>query len=136
MMVAVEEIAAKGSVVVWLDNIGAVRASVNQSSRSMLVYTLVKAILDLADGMGVKGKMCYTGRRTGVGEKVADHLSKGELMQAVGLADLVGTKRMEMSRVLARWFNNVKPELDLGRRCLLEGASRVEVYASLDYDLL
>jgi hypothetical protein len=31
-----------------------------------------------------------------VGEKVADHLSKGELRQVVGLANLVGTKRVEM----------------------------------------
>ena len=49
----------------------------NQSSRSMLVYTVIKAILNFADGLGVRVKVCHTGRWTGLGERVADHLSKG-----------------------------------------------------------
>ena len=134
MLMAVEEISANGSVLLWVDNIGAVWASVNQSSRSLLVYTVVKAILDLADGMGVRVKLCHTGRRTGVGEKVADHLSKGEVELAKDLAGLKEDRRVKMSRVLGRWFSNLKPELDLGRRCILEVAARVEVYAGLDYN--
>ena len=96
---AVEEISANGSVLLWVDNIGAVWAAVNQSSRSLLVYTVVKAILDLADGLGVRVKLCHTGRRTGVGEKVADHVSKGEVKLAKELVGLEGNKKVEMSRV-------------------------------------
>ena len=134
MLMAVEEISANGSVLLWVDNIGAVWASVNQSSRSLLVYTVVKAILDLADGMGVRVKLCHTGRRTGVGEKVADHLSKGEVELAKDLAGLKEDRRVNLSRELGRRFSNLKPELDLGRRCILEVAARVEVYAGLDYN--
>ena len=58
MMMAVEEVSKVGSTVLWVDNIGAVWAAVNQSSRSKLVYTVIKAILDLADRLGVRVKVC------------------------------------------------------------------------------
>ena len=70
MIMVVEEVSLVGSSVLWV-----VWAAVNQSSRSMLVYNVTKAILDLADSLGVKVKICHTGRRTGKGEKVAEHLT-------------------------------------------------------------
>ena len=44
----VEEVSQVGIAVLWVDNIGAVWAAVNQSSRSMLLFTVIKAILDFA----------------------------------------------------------------------------------------
>ena len=41
--------------------------------------------------------------------------------------------RVKMFSTLARWFGNATPDLYLGRRCLLEVAGKVEVYAGLDY---
>ena len=35
------------------------------------MYSIIKAVLDIADGLGVKVKFCHTGRRAEVGEKVA-----------------------------------------------------------------
>ena len=63
-------------------------AAINQSSRSLPVYSVVKAVLDVEDGLGVKVKFCHTGSRSEVGEKVVDHLSKGELAQAGQLVEL------------------------------------------------
>ena len=135
-IMVVEEVSKVGSAVLWVDNIGAVWAVVNQSSRSMLVYTVIKAILDFSDGLGVRVKICLTGRRTGKGERVADHLSKGDLDKATLEAGLRKKMRTKMSNTLARWFMHAAPELYLGRRGLLEVAGRVKVYTGLDYDLL
>ena len=41
------------------------QSAVNQPIRSMLVFTVIKAILDFADGLGVKVMICHTSRRTG-----------------------------------------------------------------------
>ena len=54
----------------------------------MGVCRIVKAILDVVDGLGVSVNMCHTGRRCSVGEMVADHLIKGEMMEAEGLREL------------------------------------------------
>ena len=80
--------------------------------------------------------MCHMGRRTGTGEKVADHLSKGEVDKAKLEAGLKQELKVKRSNTLARWFENAKPDLYLGRRCLLEVARKVKVYTGLDYDLL
>ena len=58
------------------------------------MYSVVKAVLDISDGLGVNVKFCHTGRRSEVGEKVADHLSKGELAQAGQLVELKEEKQM------------------------------------------
>ena len=73
-------------------------AAINQSSRSLPLYSIVKAVLDIADGLGVKVKFCHTGRRSEVGENVVDQLSKGELAQAGQLVELKEEKQMEVSK--------------------------------------
>ena len=55
------------------------------------MYSVVKAVLDVADGLGV-----CSGRRSEVGEKVAEHLSKGELAQAGQLVELKEDKQIEV----------------------------------------
>ena len=75
-------------------------AAINQSSRSLSVYSVVKAVLDVADGL--KLKFCHTGRRSEVGVKVADHLSKGELVE------LKGEKKREVSKQIGYFMNNMK----------------------------
>ena len=69
LLMLAEEVVDRGSVVLLIDNIGWVWAAINQSSRSLPVYSVVNAVLDIADRFGVK---------------VADHLRKGELAQAGG----------------------------------------------------
>ena len=66
-----EEVVNRGSVVLLIDNIGVVWAAINQSSRSLPVYSVVKAVLDMVNGLGVKVKFCHTGSRSEV--KVSWH---------------------------------------------------------------
>ena len=42
---------------------------------------------------------------------------------------MVDEKRVEISKVL-------KPELALGRRCILEMAARVDTYTGINYNML
>ena len=73
-----------------------------------MVYSIVKAVLDIADGLGVMVKFCHTGMRSEVGKKVADHLSKGELKQAGQLVELKEGKKMGASKVMKRYLGNIK----------------------------
>ena len=64
---------------------------------------------------------------------MADRLSKGKLDKVRLEARLNNKLRVKMSSTLARWFRNATQDLCLGRKCLLEVAGKVEVYAGLDY---
>ena len=59
----------------------------------------------------VRVKVCHTGKMTGKCEKVANHLSKGELDKATLEAGLKKKMRAKMSSTLARRFGNVAPKL-------------------------
>ena len=50
------------------------------------------------------------------GEDVS-HREDGLVWEKEGLMELRREKRGEMSRLLAKWFNNVAPEVYFGRRC-------------------
>ena len=54
----------------------------------------MKAVLQIADRLRVKMKFCHTGRRSEVGEKVADHVSKRKRKQAGQLVELKEGKQM------------------------------------------
>ena len=135
LLMEAKEVQRKGSVVLMVDNIGAVWASVKESSRSKLVYTVIKAILDVADGLGVRVKMVHTGRRSDVGEAIADHLSKGEVMKARMEWGLVGNQ-VTVSKALNYWMTQVNVDVFLARSLLQDLSRTVEVYTGLDYDLL
>ena len=102
----------------------------------MLVYSVVKAVLDVADGLGVKVEFCHTGRRSEVGEKVADHLSKGGLAKAGQLVELKEEKKREVSKQMEFFLDNIKADVSLGRRLLRELKARVEVFMGVDFDSL
>ena len=56
--------------------------SMGKSGRSLVMYTIVKAMLHVTEGLGVRIKFCHTGRGLDDKEKIDDHLSKGELNKA------------------------------------------------------
>ena len=111
-------------------------AAINQSSRSLPVYSVVKAVLGIANGLVVKVKLCHTGRRSEVGEKVSHHLNKGELAQSGQLVELKEEKQMEVSRVMKYYLENIKADVYLGRSLLRELKIRVEVFLGVDFELL
>ena len=80
-------------------------------------------------------RIFHTGRRTTVGECVADALSKGNFVEVEqempGAVDV--THRC--SRVLTRWITDPRVDRALGRRCLQEMAVRGDVMVGRDYFL-
>ena len=63
------------------DNLGFTWAFYKGSSKNELVYTVAKALNNLTDGLGIVVQVYYQRRRTDLGDKIADHLSKGEWKQ-------------------------------------------------------
>ena len=79
------------------------------------LYELIHIRLFSLEGMGVSIQLFHTGRRTTVGQKICDALSKGEFKEV----------RQEMpdgkdisnrsSKVLLRWIINSVVTMSLGR---------------------
>ena len=80
-------------------------------------------------------RIFHTGRRTTVGERVADAFSKGKFVEVEkempGAVDV--THRC--SRVLSRWIHDPRVDRAMGRRCLQEMAVRGDVMVGRDYFL-
>ena len=68
------------------DNMGFVWAYFNGNSKDELVYTLAKGLHDLAEGLGIQIQVFHQRRRTDLGDKVADHLSKYEMQKVREIA--------------------------------------------------
>ena len=83
----------------------------------------------------MKVKVFHTGRRTSVGERVADALSKGNMREVE--EEMPGAKDVSVrgSRVLERWIHDPRVDRDLARRVLQEVAPRVDVHIGRDYVL-
>ena len=102
-------------------------------SRDEWIYTLAKMMEDFCQGVGVKLKLFHTGRRTTVGERVVDALSKGDMKEVEqempGAVDVSRRK----SVVLDRWLNYPRVDRDLASRVLREVSTKVEVHIGRDY---
>jgi hypothetical protein len=83
----------------------------------------------------VVARIFHTGRRTTVGERVADALSKGNFTEVE--AEMPGAVDVthRCSQVLSRWIHDPRVDRALGRRCLQEVAVRAEVVLGRDYVL-
>ena len=79
--------------------------------------------------------MFHTGRRTTVGERLADALSKGNFAEVE--AEMPGAVDVthRCSQILSRWIHDPRVDRALGRRCLQEMAVRAEVVLGRDYVL-
>ena len=109
-----------------VDNLGFVYATRSGCSTDKVIYTLSKCLKDVADGLGIQVAVFHTGRRTSVGDQVADDLSKGNLGN---MEDLIGGSTdvgARMSKVLLYWLKFPRVDVDLGRRVLVELARSTE----------
>ena len=84
--------------------------------------------------LGVKAKIFHTSRRTIVGERVADALSKGkmdevdqEMPGAIGVTN-------RASKVLLNWIKNPRVDRALGRKGLVTVAGRSEGFMDRDLE--
>ena len=87
----------------------------------------------MSKGLGVRAKIFHSGRRTGIGERVADALSKGKMEEVYQEMDGAVDVSSRASRVLLDWIKNLRVDGALGKRGLLEVAGRVDVSMGRDY---
>jgi hypothetical protein len=84
-------------------------------------------------GIGVKVKLFHTGRRTSMGERVADALSKGNMKEVMNeMPDGIDVSERS-SKVLMNWIRVPRVDRALGRKGLLEVAGRCNVELGRDY---
>ena len=130
------EIQEAGGVALMIDNIGFCYASESGCSRDEILWTISKAVADLAEGLGVPIRVFHTARRTSLGDKVADDLSKGKTHSVMQV--LPGSKNVSCrtSKVLLNWLAAPRIDMELGRAVLLEIAAKaeVEVQVGLSYE--
>ena len=102
-------------------------------SKDEWIWTIAKMMEDFCLGVGVKLKLFHTGRRTTVGERVADALSKGDLKEVESeMPGAVDVSRRK-SVVLDRWLNDPRVDRDLASTVLREVSAKVEVHIGRDY---
>ena len=71
-------------------------------------------------GLGVQAKVYHTGRRTIMGERVADALSKGKMEEVEQEMSGARDVSARASRVLLDWIANPRVDRELERKGLLE----------------
>ena len=84
------EIQEAGSAALMIDNLGFCFTSTSGCNVDEIIWTLSKALADLAEGLGVPINVFHTSRRTSLGDRIADDLSKGKTDSV--LTELPGSK--------------------------------------------
>ena len=121
------EIQEAGGAALMIDNIGFCYASSSGCSEDEILWTLSKALADLAEGLGVPIKVFHTSMRTNLGDKVADDLSKGKVLDVMQV--MPGSKDVtcKASRVMLSCLQALKVDMELGRAVLIELSAQAEV---------
>ena len=129
------EIQEAGGAALMIDNLGFCYANQSGCSTDEIIWTLSKCLATLAEGLGVQIKVFHTGRRTSLGDKVADDLSKGKIGQV--MVDIPGSRNISdrVSRTMLTWLRKPKVEMELGRSVLKELAARpgLNVHVGFSY---
>ena len=75
------EVKRKGAVVLRVDNIGFCYAWRNGHSQDLYIYTITKAMIDIARMAEVRVEVDHVLRRSEVGDEIVDNLSRMQLGQ-------------------------------------------------------
>ena len=130
------EIQEAGGAALMIDNIGFCYASSSGCSEDEILWTLSKALADLAEGLGVPIKIFHTSRRTSLGDRVADDLSKVKVLDV--MQEMPGSKDVtgKASRVMLYWLQAPRVDMELGRAVLVELSAQPEmdVQVGLSYE--
>jgi hypothetical protein len=129
------EIQEAGGAALMIDNIGFCYAHESGCSTDEVIWTLSKCLASLSEGLGVQVRVFHTGRRTNLGDKVADDLSKGKTAQV--MLDLPGSVDISarVSKRMLTWLRNPKVDMELGRTVLQELDARpgLDVHVGFSY---
>ena len=130
-----EGIQAAGGAALLCDNMGFMWAYKNGSSREEHVWTIAKCLCSISQGLGVPIKVFHTRRRTDLGDKLADDLSKNKLESTKQVMPNNSDRSHEVSRVLIEWLANPRVRMELGRDVLIElkTRSKAAVEVGLSY---
>ena len=113
------EVKRRGAVELRVDNIGFCYAWRKGHSRDLYIYTLTKAIRDIAKMTEIQVEVTHVLRRTDVGDEIVDNLSKNMLgkeeMRARGLVE-----RPPGSSLLQKWIRQPSVLGAMGRGLVVE----------------
>ena len=113
---------------IFSDNQGFVTAHKKSYTPDPYLMTAVMAINNVARGLNINLDVQWSPRRSGVGEEIADDLSKGKIL---GLADRVGTEMRTnpsfIPKTLVTWLEHPTASRVLGQAMLDEMSHYVEV---------
>ena len=113
------EVKRRGAVELRVDNIGFCYAWRKGHSRDLYIYTLTKAIRDIARMTEIQVEVTHVLRRTDVGDEIVDNLSKNMLgkeeMQVRGLVE-----RPPGSSLLQKWIRQPSVLGAMGRGLVVE----------------
>ena len=116
------------AVRIFSDNQGFVTAYRKAYTPDPYLMTAVMAINNVARGLNINLDVQWSPRRSGVGEEIADDLSKGKLL---GLADRVKTRMRTnpsyIPKTLVTWLEHPTASRVLGQAMLDEMSHYVEV---------
>ena len=108
------------NAVLYNDNSGFVNAYAKKHSPCPYLYSVAKAVHDVALGLNCKVRVVKTKRCSGLGERAADALSKGDWNQAWELIPMKQEDPAYIPRTLIQWITNPVPDMHLGSRVLSE----------------
>ena len=123
----------RGAVTLMCDNLGFVFAWKTGHSRDLSIYTMSKLVNDVAAGLGAQVMIVHTGRRTSVGDKIVDHLSKDEMDSVEHLSPGMKDVSDKLPKALGEWIKKPVPRVDLGRQVLTELSGKFPVKLGRDY---
>ena len=79
--------------------------------------------------------MFHTSRRTSLGDRIADDMSKGKIGQVFQVLPESVDISSRVSRTMLTWLRNPRVDMELGRDVLLEMAARpgLDVHVGFSY---
>ena len=117
-LVTIPDLARNSEVIIHCDNAGFVAVYKKKHSHCPYSYTLAKAINNVGPGLGCRVKVEKTRRCSGLGEEVADTLSKGDWDKAWPLMPRKNNDPGRIPVALLQWINNPVPDMTLGHKIL------------------
>ena len=106
-------------IVIPCDNDGFVGVYRKGNSTCELAWTVAKALHTLVDRLGTQLLVSDTRRMSGLGERMADRISKGKVEEARSMG-YMHLEQQRLPTVLLRWIRDPVRKVDLGHEILEE----------------
>ena len=121
------------AVIAFCDNAGFVWGWTKHCSKDLFVYTVAKAVHDVARGLGVNLVVRKVSRCSDGWSRAADALSKSDFQRAFVEMEDRERKSMRIPRALLKWAKDPRPTSSLGSRILEELTSEIPGIRVRDY---